>query len=260
MEENMRKFRVMMMRAAAASSAVLAFALLPAVALSADAPKVTASTAWTGAFAEAAGADVDVLAGYELRHPPEYDFSPRDIQRAVEADFIVWGGYEGFVADLVEAARIPDERVVGVRTNNTPPLMREAVRALAERFGTMDAYEAFAAELDAKAQALLEAAEGAGVGSVRVAVNGHYEPLLEWLGYDIVAVFGPGEVTTGTIAEVERQEPDLIVDNWHVPLGEPLDTGERGYVQLINFPGHDGTRDLIDVLDYYARTLGLGAP
>ena len=257
----MKNFRLMMMmRAAAAAFAGLAFVLLPVVALSADAPKVTASTAWTGALAEAAGADVDVLAGYELRHPPEYDFSPRDIRRAVEADFIVWGGYEGFIADLVEAAEIPEERIVQVRTNNTPPLMREAVRILAERFGTMDEYEAFAAELDAKAETLLAAADAAGAGSVRVAVNGHYEPLIEWLGYDIVAVFGPGEPTTGTIAEVERQEPDLIVDNWHVPLGEPFDTGERTYVQLINFPGHDGTRDLIDVLDYYQRTLGLNSP
>ena len=253
----MKMMMMTVMRAAILPLAVLAFVLLPAAAAFADAPKVTASTAWTGALAEAAGADVDVLAGYELRHPPEYDFSPRDIQRAVEADFIVWGGYEGFIRNLVEAADIPDEKVVQVRTNNSPPLMREAVRVLAERFGTMDAYEAFADELDAKAQELLDAAEAAEVASVRVAVNGFYEPLIEWLGYDIVAVFGPGEPTTGTITEVEERDPDLIIDNWHVPLGKPFDTEERDYVQLINFPGHAGTRDLIDVLDYYERTLGL---
>lgn len=254
----MKSCRLMLMtvmRGAAAPLAVLAFLLLPALAVSADAPKVTASTAWTGALAEAAGADVDVLAGYELRHPPEYDFSPRDIQRAVQADFIVWGGYEGFIRNLVEAADIPDEKVVQVRTNNTPSLMRDAVRVLSERFGTMDAYEAFAGELDAKAQELLDAAEAADVGSVRVAVHQFYKPLIEWLGYDIVAVFGPGEPTTGTVTEVEQKEPDLIIDNWHVPLGKPFNTGNRGYVQLINFPGHAGTRDLIDVLDYYERTL-----
>ncbi len=253
----MNRVRMMMTRSTAVLIAAAIVLLLPAVAVFGDTPRVTASTAWTGALAEAAGADVDVLAGFELRHPPEYDFSPRDVQRAVEADFIVWGGYEGFISDLVEAAEIPEERVVQVHTNNAPPLILEAVRSLAERFGTMEAYDAFAAELEAKTESLLEGAEAVEVGSVRVAVNGFYEPLIEWLGYDIVAVFGPGEPTTGTIAEVERQEPDLIVDNWHVPLGEPFDTGEREYVQLINFPGHDGTRDLIDVLEFYQRTLGL---
>ena len=126
---------------------------------------------------------------------------------------------------------------------------------LPSALGRWTPIEDFADELDARAQELLEAAEAAEVGSVRVAVNGFFEPLIEWLGYDIVAVFGPGEPTTGTITEVEEQNPDLIIDNWHVPLGRPFDTDEREYVQLINFPGHAGTRDLIDVLDYYERTL-----
>lgn len=40
-----------------------------------DKTVVVASSSWTGAIAEAAGADeVRVLAPFELKHPPEYDY------------------------------------------------------------------------------------------------------------------------------------------------------------------------------------------
>src|SRR5690606_11247868 len=83
------------LRAAIALALVLFLGVWGAAA-QADGPTVLASTAWTGAIAEAAGAaKVDILASFELRHPPERDFRPGDITRALAADVLLWAGYEG---------------------------------------------------------------------------------------------------------------------------------------------------------------------
>jgi zinc transport system substrate-binding protein len=224
-------------------------------------PRVTASTSWTAAFAEAAGADVGrTLAPIELRHPPEYDFRPGDIRYAVEADFVIWAGYEMFMRGLFQAAEIDEGRVVLVQTNNTPPVLKESIRALAERFGTEDHFAKWALELDALAGELIDGARRANAAGTRVVVNAHFAGLAEWLGYEIVDQLGMGELTPGRLREILAKEPDLIIDNWHNPTGEPLRTEVPEYITWINFPGRDGTRTLLDVLRQNAQLAGLLEP
>lgn len=230
----------------------------PALQAQSNPVRVTASTTWVGAMAEAAGAEVlRVLAPVELRHPAEYDFRPSDVRYAVEADWLVWAGYEGFMRSLFEATGFPEDRIARARTNNSPPVLKAEVSALADQFGTREAYRQWEAELDALATEIEVAAERAGVPRVRAAVHEHHRVVAEWLGYDIVAVFGPAELTPTRLREILGAEPQLIIDNWHMPSGEPLRGQGREYHALINFPGHAGTGSILDVLRYNTRQLGI---
>lgn len=223
------------------------------------APKVVASTAWTGAIAQAAGAELTaVLAPWELRHPPERDFRPSDIQYAVDADAIVWAGYERFVRQLIEAADIPEDRVVQVYTVNEPQRLVEQTRELAQRWGTEERQRQWEETFLEAVGRIRELAAQRGVGGVRVVASEHMKVFLEWLGYQVVGTFGFEELTPARIHELQQLNPDLVVDVWHSPGGEPLaEATGVAYVSLINFPGRDGTRTLLDVFQYNARALGL---
>ncbi len=220
--------------------------------------RLVASTAWVGAMAEAAGAeDLRVLAPAELRHPPEYDFAPRDVGFAAEADLLIWAGYEDFMENLFEAADISDDRTLLIRTSNVPPLMAEAVETIAVELGTEDQFRRWKSELDQLADELLSAADAAGVADTPVAVHFHQRGFAEWLGFEVVAEFGPAEMTPGELASILAEGPELIIDNWHIPHGQPLRGGGRRYTTLINFPGSHGTASLFDVLRYNAEQLEL---
>ena len=221
-------------------------------------PRVVASTSWTGAIAQAAGAEVvRILAPVELRHPPEYDFRPGDIRHAVEADYIVWAGYEVFMRNLYQAAEIEAERVLLVSTNNTPPLLKNVVRELAETFGTLEHFAAWEQELDEMAARLIEGAQRRNASEVRAVVHVHLLVLAEWLGFQIVDQIGMAELSPGRLREILAKNPDLVIDNWHNPTGEPLRGQVNEYVTWINFPGRDGTRTVIDVLRQNGSLLGL---
>ena len=250
-------FRTIWIRIIIAALVVVLTAAGAAAQETAGAPLVTASTSWAAAIAEAAGAEVGrVLAPVELRHPPEYDFRPGDIRHAVEADYIVWAGYEGFMRSLFQAAGIPDERILRVHTNNTPSVLRGVVRDLAEALGTLDRFAAWEEELDEVANELAEGARRAGASGIRAVVHVHYTVFAEWLGYEIVDELGMAEITPSRLTEILAAKPDLIIDNWHMPTGEAL-RNEVAYVQLHNFPGRGGTRTLLEVLRYNARLLGI---
>lgn len=227
--------------------------------VSAQGPTVLASTAWTGAIAQAAGAErVDILASFELRHPPERDFRPSDITRALSADILLWAGYEGFMNQLVAAAGIPSERSITIRTENTPEHLVQLTRELARSWGT----EARQAEWEAaflKVIARIEqAAADQDVSTKRVVVVGHLAAFANWLGYDVVGTFGFEEMTPTLLHNLQQLQPDLIIDVWHNPTAEALALATGApYALLINFPGHAGTRTLIDVFEYNASQLSL---
>lgn len=242
---------------------VLALVLIAAPLSSAQpgdgSPRVLASTAWTAAIAEAAGAqNVDLLAPFELRHPPEQDFRPSDITRALAADVIVWGGYEAFVSQLVAAAGIPQERVLQIPTQNAPDHLIDLTRDLAARWGTEERQREWEAGFRQLTDSIYAQAQAHNVSGQRVVVVGHMVPFVTWLGYEIVGTFGFDEMTPARIHALASLEPDLIIDVWHNPTAEAIaEAAGVPYILLINFPGKDGTRNLRDVFIHNARELGL---
>jgi zinc transport system substrate-binding protein/iron/zinc/copper transport system substrate-binding protein len=48
----------------------------------------------------------------------------------------------------------------------------------------------------------------------------------------------------------------MVIDNYHNPSGKPISEAARvPYVELINFPGKDGTRTIEDVFNYNMNRL-----
>lgn len=239
--------------------AIVLFLSVWGAAVQAAGPSVLASTAWTAAIAEAAGAEqVDILASFELRHPPERDFRPSDITRALAADVLLWAGYEGFMHQLIAAANIPAEKSLQIRTENTPGHLLELTRDLARQWGTEERQAAWEAEFLALTEQIKAAAIELNTAAQRVVVVGHLAAFAGWLGYDVVATFGFEEMTPAAVHRLAQLEPDLVIDVWHNPTAEAVAiAADVPYVLLINFPGHAGTRTLLDVFEYNAGQLGL---
>lgn len=214
-----------------------------------SAPRVLVSTSWTAAIARAAGlTDIVVLAPIEMQHPPEYALQPSDLVSVYEADVVIYAGYEAFASRLIEAVDNEHAIVVQVVTQNAPTALDEAVRKVAEAVGTVPEYErwreAFQSDFATLRERLQPHAEGQ-----RAFVHAMMRPQAEALGFEIVGGFGPGPVTPGDLAAVREQEPDLIIDNAHSPIGQGLaEASGARRVAFINFPGQDGTESLLDVV------------
>jgi zinc transport system substrate-binding protein len=199
---------------------------------------VVASTSWTGAIAAAAGADeVRMLAPFELKHPPEYDYRPSDIAKLSGATLLVHAGYEGFVKKLIAASGFPEAKVAKVTTSNDPVNLKQQARFLAQKLGTVEQEKAWETRFDRVTKAILKRAELKKAGKTRVLVQQHQVPFVKWLGYDIIGVFSAGELSPAKVMEYAKLKPDLIIDNFHNPQGSPIrEVVQCGYVELINFP------------------------
>lgn len=220
--------------------------------------EVVASTSWTAAIARAAGAtNITVLAPAELRHPPEYDFKASDIAKIADSALLIWGGYEPFIHRLVVAANVSEERIVRVSTANDPDNLIAQARSLAERLGTTRAQADWEIGFKELVGEIKANAEASSLSDTRVLVNYHQQPFARWLGYDVIEVFGPDEPSPVKIAELASLEPDLIIDNYHTPIGQAIaNIAGCPRVELRNFPGSDADT-LEALLVDNARKLGL---
>ena len=209
-------------------------------------------------MAKAAGAgDVVVLAPAELKHPPEYDFRPSDVEKLNAAKLIIYAGYEPFVKKMLQATQTPEDKVMQVLTVNTPDNLKKQTRLLAEKMGTTEAQKAWEAEFDRTVATVQAAAARQNVAGKRVLVQKHQADLVKWLGYQVLAEFGPEELSPAKMGELAALKPDLIIDNFHNPQGQGItEMVKCSRVELRNFPGPD-EKSLQDLLMDNARKLGL---
>lgn len=222
--------------------------------------KVVASTSWVAAIAEAAGADqVDVLAPLDLKHPPEYDFRPSDLQRIAQADYVLWAGYEPFMRKIQSVVALPESRFLQVFTDNVPVTLKEQARKLAAVWATQDKETKWEESFDAAMAEILRQAKANGLIGKRAVVQAFLVKYAQWMGLQVVGTFGGGEeLTPAKAAELLQKRPEIVVDNWHNAQGAGLAAEAKvPYALLLNFPGHAGTRTLIDVLRYNAKQFGL---
>ena len=238
----------------------LAAALLgwSAAGLAAEQPVVVASTSWVALMVKAAGIeDVTILAPIDLRHPPEYDYLPSDIALVTQADYLVWAGYEPFIKKLVEAADVPAERLVQTVTTNVPDNLREQTRKLAAVFGTEEKQAQWEEEFSAFAARLQEKALEQRVGDIPVLVNFHQQAFVRWLGYDVIGVFTPDEMSPAKMAELAELGPAMVIDNYHNPSGEGIAAiVDVPYVQLANVPSKE-LGSLMALMEDNAKRLGI---
>ena len=219
---------------------------------------VVASTGWTAAYASLAGArKVVVLAPFEMAHPAEYELRPADLPVIMEAEIIVYAGYEVMTQRLKEGLDLPPEKLLPVNTDYRYAAIEQSVMSIAAKLGT----EALARR---NLQALQRAYEDGRAALQERQLSGKaviahrfQAALVEELGLAPRVLFGPASPEAAEIAAASREEVFMVIDNIHNPTGQPLRDvlpGSR-YVQLLNFPGHGGTRTLADVVRYNVSQL-----
>lgn len=230
------------------------FLLLTMVALTAASlfgQSVVASTSWTGAFAQLAGADdVRVLAPYDMTHPPEYELRPSDLRAVAQADFVVYAGYETMVERLLATAGDSETGAIQIVTVHSEPVLRASVNAIATALGTEAIAEQRLDELLSVLEQWRSEVRAYGLDQDRVIVHFHQRALAQDLGMNVVGVFGPAPMEARQIDELSKLDPVLIVDNGHNPISTPLlETTDAEVTTWYNFPGVQGTRTLFDIFE-----------
>jgi zinc transport system substrate-binding protein/iron/zinc/copper transport system substrate-binding protein len=224
-------------------------------------PVILASTSWVAAIAEAAGLEnVRILAPVDLKHPPEYELKPSDLQLVSESRVILYAGWEMFAKKLAETADSSNITVVKVTTTNDPDTLIAEAEKLSRQFNTAAAFEQWKARfknLTSDIQTKVLAA----YPDKRAVVQRMQTPFIKWLGFEITGEYGPAEPSPGVILDLVNLKPALVVDNYHGPSGTPIaEAAKAPYAELINFPGKGGTKTLEDVFRYNADVLLKAAP
>ncbi len=213
--------------------------------------RVVATNSWTAAFAAAAGAtNIVTLAPSVLRHPAEYELKPSDVEAIRGAGLIVYSGFETMAKRLGDAAGSQSIRMLKIDADYTNSVLEASIMAVAEALGTTEQGRKSVSELEAYLASWKAELAGAGLAGAPMVVHVFQKPLMEQLGFKVVGVFGPGPLEAAQIARLSPLPAKLIVDNWHNEAGGPLRETMKaaGYASLINFPGPDGTKSLLDVL------------
>lgn len=220
--------------------------------------KIVASTSWVAAMAKAAGAqNVRVLAPVDLKHPPEYDFKPSDVQSIIEADWIIMAGYEPFMNQMLEANDVDEEKIIKVSTTNTIENLKEQTKLIAEKIGTEEAQAKWDEEFTIAYNSILEKAKNKGVKNTKVLVQMHLQAFVKALGFDVLEAYSADELTPAKIGELAKLNPDLIIDNYHNPQGQPIaEATGVDRIEIRNFPGEEH-KDLIDLFIDNAKKLGI---
>jgi ABC-type Zn uptake system ZnuABC Zn-binding protein ZnuA len=217
---------------------------------------IIASTSWVAAIADAAGGrDIRVLAPADLRHPPEYELKPSDLQAVSRASVIVYGGWEMFAQKLAETAGGAGIQVIKVHTANSPDNLKAEAGRLAGLFGTTPQYEAWKRRFDLLLEDLRAKIQNAGP-AYRAVVHRAQLPFARWAGLEIAAEYGPSELSPAEILRLVHTRPLLVVDNYHGPVARAVaEASGARYVELLNFPGKDGTKTLEDMFRYNTEVL-----
>jgi len=213
--------------------------------------RVVATNSWTAAFAAAAGAsDIVTLAPSGLRHPAEYELRPSDVEALRGAGLIVYTGFEVMAKKLADAAGSQSIRLLKIDADYSLPTLRASLTTIGDALGTQTAARKSITALTEFIASWKAELVTAGLGGAPVVVHLFQKPLIQELSFNVAGVFGPGPLEAAQIARLSPLAARLIVDNWHNEAGGPLreTMSEVPYVSLVNFPGADGTKTLLDVL------------
>ena len=215
------------------------------------APKnVVASTSWAAAFADIAGADeVESIAPVNLRHPPEYEITVSDVQKISDSEVFIYAGFERMMKTL--GTKVPNKGTsVQVTLDNSLATVKESTLKIAQALGTEEIQKARYAEYEKLVKDGLKKSTKKKLNKKKVICNKNQTYLAKELGLEIVAVFGPGPVSSEELLEAKKTGYDLIIDNIHNPTGKPLTEvlPKAKYIEWRNFPEaveHDALKKVV---------------
>lgn len=217
-----------------------------------------ASTSWAAAFADIAGIDeVTVIAPVNLRHPPEYEITTSDVVTINSADIFIYAGFERMMKTLGDKLANDKTQMVKVDLDNSLATVKASTEIIAKAAGTEKEQTKRYAEyekliLNAKAEC-----EAKGLQNLKIFVNKNQRFLANELGLNVAGTFGPGPLTSEQLLEAKKQGYDLIIDNVHNPVGNPIleVLPDAKYVVWRNFPETVEHKALIKVVDANIKAL-----
>ena len=212
--------------------------------------KVVASTSWAAAFADIAGADeVESIAPVNLRHPPEYEITVSDVQKISDSEVFIYAGFERMMKTL--GSKVPNKGTsVQIVLDNSLATVKESTLKIAQELGTEDIQKARFAEYEKLVKDGQKKALKKKLNKQKVICNKNQTYLAKELGLEIVAVFGPGPVSSEELLEAKKAGYDLIIDNIHNPTGKPITEvlPKAKYIEWRNFPEaveHDALKKVV---------------
>ncbi|MCR4404171.1 MAG: metal ABC transporter substrate-binding protein [Candidatus Acetothermia bacterium] len=220
-------------------------------------PLVIATTAVLADFAQAVGAEL--IEVYTITPsgicPAHYDLRPSDLRAVASASLVLYHGIEPWLEDLIARSGNTEVRRVQVQGEwNIPASALELVGRIAEALGEVDpahaelfqsSAESYQAEIAALAGHLESEASELGVSEAKVIAMAWQSSFVTWLGFNIVATYGPPEMLSlreaqQLVATGREERAALVIDN----LQSGIDFGSRlafevgaVHVVLTNFPG-----------------------
>ena len=238
-------------------------------------PVVVATTSVIGSVVkDLAGDRVDlyVIASPAIC-PAHHDIRPSDVYTFSKASLILYHGFEPWVKDLYEASGSRAKLVKISGPWNTPDGIKSYYRnvssVLEDELGidVSDKLNEVLPKIDSLAEKLKSEAERTGVSKVKVIAMKWVEGFVKWLGFKVVADFGPPEKLSSAdlekLVKTGRSEGVmLVISNLQsgVKFGESL-ASEIGasHIILTNFPWTDpDLKTLMDVLERNAERLMTG--
>jgi len=221
-----------------------------------DEEKVVASTSWTAAFADIAGANqVKIIAPANLQHPPEYEITVNDIQTIEKSKYFIYAGFERMMKTLGDA--VGETQMVKITCDNSIETVSKESRKIAEIWGSQEECEKRLSEYVSAINNAKADLEKRGLAGARVLCNKNQTYLAKDLGLEVAAVFGPGPVTSDQIADAKTGNYTFIIDNVHNPQGSPLAevAPNAKYLVWRNFPEKVERGALLNVIKENIKTL-----
>ncbi len=269
-------------------SATLASCMLAAVFLSSAQPAASGGRPLVLCTTSVLASIVEDLAGgrVEVRYlvspamcPGHYDVKPGDIESIRSAALILAHGMEwrGWLRELIKSANQTGSLKAAIRNVtgpwNTPQMLKERYRRVASVLGEVLGLDVSSelsgclAAIDRVDAELKSMASRYGFSETPVACMLWQRDFIQYLGFRVVAVYGPTEyLSQRDIEEIERNitryGAKLIVDNLHsgVEVGRKI-AEDTGIVQvaLINFPeAVPEVHNVTEMMLYNARVLADG--
>jgi len=212
---------------------------------------------------------VEVIASPSIC-PAHYDVKPSDVEKVREASLILRHGFEPWVEDLVKASG-SNASIVNIKGPwNTPRFLREKYVAVANILNEyLDINVSVNLErclrvINKTSEWLKSFAEENGFTGTPVVAMKWQEGFLSFLGFNIVASYGPPEKVTPRqyeelIMNATEKNALLVVDNLQsgTELGRKIASEINGVeVALTNFPGTAPRLDnMTEVMKYNTQLL-----
>ena len=254
-------------------SILLAIVLFSMVSINADEKvKVVCTTTILEKFAEEVGGEkVEVISLVQPGVcPAHFDIKPSNVYDVSEASLVLCHGFEPWLGGLISSSGNKDVKKAVLKGSWSTPdsaiqMVEKIKDALSEASPENAEYfnenaDKTIEEIRETAESIKKEADTLDVKNIDVICMKWQKEFVEWIGFNIVATYGPPEnVSMKEINELTKKKALLVIDNLQsgTKLGSQIASEIGAYhVILTNFPDAvPGTGTLSEMMKYNADQL-----